>query len=185
MCVIFSNRCLIVNIRLLVSFSQQCYWINFHRSLSDSKYPQVSRSIQANLNNTIVWMKSIPLISSWSNPHSKPSGIVPNAPNTYSYSCPTVFLVLQQGLINYQYFRTIFYSHPAVDWNRRIHSMTITFLCFFFSSYSLTVGLVFLPGLEDLFVSQTSENLMDYIFLVGFTFAHVPFVSIHKMHSFA
>ena len=38
----------------------------FHRSLSDSKSPQVSRillSILANLNNTIVWMISRPLIS--------------------------------------------------------------------------------------------------------------------------
>ena len=49
------------------SFQRQCYLIVFHWSLSDSKSPQVSRtllSIRADLNDAVVWMVSIlPLIS--------------------------------------------------------------------------------------------------------------------------
>ena len=58
----------------------------FHWHLSDSKSPQVSRnllSIQAVLNNVVVWMVSIrPLISNFSSPFSYPLLAVPKAPIT-------------------------------------------------------------------------------------------------------
>ena len=56
----------------------------FHWSLSDSKSPQVSRtllSILADLNNVVVWMVSTrPLISKPSSPFNNPSVTVPKAP---------------------------------------------------------------------------------------------------------
>ena len=56
-------------------FLHQHYHMVFHWSLSDSKYPQVSRtplSILANLNNAVVRMVSIhPLIFNFSSPLSK------------------------------------------------------------------------------------------------------------------
>ena len=58
----------------------------FHCSLSDSKSPQVSRtllSILAVLNNAVVWMVSTrPPTSKSSSPFSNPSVTVPNAPIT-------------------------------------------------------------------------------------------------------
>ena len=52
----------------------------FHWCLNDNKSPQVSRtllSILTDLNNGVVWMVSIrPPISNFSNPLSKPLGII-------------------------------------------------------------------------------------------------------------
>ena len=58
----------------------------FHLSLSDSKSPQVSRtllSILAVLNNAVVWVVSTrPSTSKSSSPFSNPLVTVPNAPIT-------------------------------------------------------------------------------------------------------
>ena len=58
----------------------------FHWSLSDSKSPQVSRtllSILAVLNNVVVWMVSTrPPTSKSSSPFSNPLVTIPNAPIT-------------------------------------------------------------------------------------------------------
>ena len=68
------------------SFSHQLQLMVFPWSLSDSKYPQVSRtllSIQAVLNNVIVWMVSTrPPTSKSSSPFSNPFVTVPKAPIT-------------------------------------------------------------------------------------------------------
>ena len=63
----------------------------FHWSLSNSKSPQVSRtllSILAVLNNAVIWMVSTRLpTSTSSSPFSNPFVTVPNAPITYWYNC--------------------------------------------------------------------------------------------------
>ena len=55
----------------------------FHWSLSDSKSPQVSRTLLSILNNAVVWMVSTrPPSSKPSSPFSNPLVTVPNAPIT-------------------------------------------------------------------------------------------------------
>ena len=67
----------------------------FHGSLSDSKSPQVSRtllSILAVLNNVVVWMVSTrPTTSKSSNPFSNPLVTAPNAPITISIIVTCMF----------------------------------------------------------------------------------------------
>ena len=66
------------------SFLHQPLAIVSHTSLSDSKSPQISRtllSILADLNNAVVWMVSTrPLISKFSSPCSNPLVTVRRAP---------------------------------------------------------------------------------------------------------
>ena len=83
----------------------------FHWSLSDSKSPQVSRtllSILAVLNNAVVWMVSTrPPTSKSSSPFSNPLVIVPNAPITIGIivtACSTVFSIPLQGRGTYPSF---------------------------------------------------------------------------------
>ena len=67
----------------------------FHWSLSDSKSPQVSRtllSILAVLNNAVVWMVSTrPLISKSSSHFINPLGTVPKAPITIGITVTCMF----------------------------------------------------------------------------------------------
>ena len=78
---IYMCVCVCVCYLLLQSFSDQCELVVFHWSLSDSKSPQVSRtllSILADLNNSLVWMVSTrPLISKSPSPFINPSITVP------------------------------------------------------------------------------------------------------------
>ena len=66
-----------------------------HRSLSDNKSPQVSRtllSILADLNNAVTWMVSVrPLISKFPSPFTNSLGIVPSAPITINITITFMF----------------------------------------------------------------------------------------------
>ena len=77
----------------------------FHWGLSDSKSPQVSRSllsILADFNNAVVWIVSThPLISKSSTPCTKPLVTVPSAPITVGITVTLMFhrfFFLLQGL---------------------------------------------------------------------------------------
>ena len=79
--------------------------MNFHWSLSDSKSPQVSRTllgILAVLNNAVVWMVSTrPLTSKSSSPFSNHLVTVPNAPITIG-----IIVTCMSLLFNFRiYFR--------------------------------------------------------------------------------
>ena len=66
----------------------------FHRSLSDSKSPQVSRtlSILAGINNAVVWVVSTrPLISKSSSSCTNPFETIPRAPFTIGIAVTFVF----------------------------------------------------------------------------------------------
>ena len=69
----------------------------FHRNLSDSKSPQVSRtvpSILADLNNAVIWMVSTrPVIFKFSSPCTNPLVIVPRAPITNSITVTFMFRI--------------------------------------------------------------------------------------------
>ena len=71
-----------------------------HWSLSDSKTPQVSRtllSIMADLNNAVTLMVSIHLpISNSTSLLSKPLGTIPTAPLTIGITVTLMFLLLSQ-----------------------------------------------------------------------------------------
>ena len=77
------------------SFSHRLWLMVFHWSLSDSKSPQVSRtllSILADLKKAVVWMVSTPpLISKSSSPCIYPLVSVPNAPITIGITVTFMF----------------------------------------------------------------------------------------------
>ena len=85
----------------------------FHWSLSDSKSPQVSRtllSILAVLNNAVVWMVSTrPPTSKSSGPFSISFVIVPNAPSTIGIIVTCMFHSFFNYLARSRYLS--FFSH--------------------------------------------------------------------------
>ena len=97
--------------------------MGFHWSLSDSKSPQVSRtlpSILAVRNNVVVWMVSpCPSTSKSSSPFSNPLVTVPNAPITV-------------GIIVICMFHSFFYPLAR--------SMYLSFFSHSFSFYSVVSG---------------------------------------------
>ena len=76
------------------SFPHQ-HWQISHRSLSDNRFPQVSKtilSILADLNNAVAWMVSIwPLISKSSSPFTNCLRIVPSVPITIDITVTFMF----------------------------------------------------------------------------------------------
>ena len=91
---------------LLLLFSHQHWLVVFYWSLSDSKSPQVFRtlSILADLNNA-VWMVLIfPLISNFSSLSSKPFGTVPSAPITIGITVTLIFPQSQYLSIFFVFF---------------------------------------------------------------------------------
>ena len=75
---------IIIDIIYTLSFSQQCELMGFHRSLSENRSPQVSRtflSILVNLNYAVVWIVSTrPVTSKSSSPSINSLMTVPRAP---------------------------------------------------------------------------------------------------------
>ena len=99
-----------------------------HWSLSDSKCPQVSRtllSILADLNKAVVWIVSTrPLIFKSSSHCTNHLVTVPRAPITIGIivtSCSTAFSVPLQGRGTYPSFH-IFQFHSAVRRDRKVHN---------------------------------------------------------------
>ena len=80
----------------------------FHWSLSDSKSPQVSRtllSIQVVLNNVVVWMVSTrPLISKSSSPFDNTIMTIPKAPITNGIIVTFMFHSFFNSLARSRYF---------------------------------------------------------------------------------
>ena len=81
----------------------------FHRGLSDSKFPQVSRTrlrILAVLSNAVVWIVSTsPPISKSSRPFNNPLVIVPNAPLTIG----TIVTFMFHSFYYYYYYYYYYY----------------------------------------------------------------------------
>ena len=110
----------------------------FHWSLSDSKSPQVSRtllSILAVLNNVVVWMVStLPPISKSSSPYSNPLVTVPKALITIGI----IVTCLLHSFFNYRarsrYLSFFSHSFSFILWSARTAKLTILQVLFFFTS---------------------------------------------------
>ena len=87
-----------------------------HWSLSDSKCPQISRtllSILAVLSNAVVWIVSTcPPISKSSRPFNNPLVIVPNAPITIGTIVTFMFNIFYNSL-SFHFPSELFYGPPG------------------------------------------------------------------------
>ena len=105
----------------------------FRSGLSDSKYPQVSRtllSILVVLNNAVVWMVSTRLPTSISSsPFINPLATVPKAPITIGIIVTRMF---------HSFFNYYYYNYRAFD---------ISVIRWFFTGVWVTASLFKSPGL--------------------------------------
>ena len=129
----------------------------FHWSLSDSKSPQVSRtllSILAVLNNAVVWMVSTrPPTSKSSSPFSNPLVTVPNAPITIGIIVTCMFHGFFNSLAWSRYlsfFSHFFQFYSVVSRDSKVDYFASSL--FLFCCCWLLLSLVFWPGLSDPFV---------------------------------
>ena len=106
----------------------------FHWSLSDSKSPQVSRtvlSIQAVL-NVVVWMVSTRSpISKSSSPFSNPLVTVPNAPITIGIIVTFMFHSFFNSLARSRYLSFFSHSFSFILWSAGTAKSTILLVLFF------------------------------------------------------
>ena len=104
----------IIIILLLGGFSYQLTLIVFYWSFSDSKSPQISRTlpgILVDLNNAVVWMDSIRLLfSKSSSPFINPSVTVPRPPITIGITVTFTFQSIFNSLTRSRYLS--FFSFP-------------------------------------------------------------------------
>ncbi len=122
------------------SFSHQRQPIVFHRSLSDSKSPHVSRtplSILAVLNNAVVWMVSTrPPTSKSSSLFNNPLDTAPNAPITICIIVTGMFQSFFNSLARSRYLSFFSHSFGFILWSAgRAKSTILQILPFFFFHY--------------------------------------------------
>ena len=107
----------------------------FHWNLSDSKSPQVSRtllSILAVLNNVVVWMVSArPPTSKSSSPFSNPLVTVPNAPITIGIIVTCMFHSFFNSLARSRYLSLFSHSFSFILWSAETAESTILQVLFF------------------------------------------------------
>ena len=108
----------------------------FHWSLSNSKSPQVSRtllSILAVLNNAVVWMVSTRLpTSKSSSPFSNPLVTVPKAPITIGIIVTCMFHSFFNSLARSRYLFFFSHSFSFILWSAGTAKSTILQVHFFF-----------------------------------------------------
>ena len=139
----------------------------FHWILSDSKSPQVSRtllSILAVRNNVVVWMVSTrPPTSKSSNPFSNPLFTVPNAPITIGIIVTCMFHSFSNSLARLRHLSFFSHSFSFILWSAGTAKSTILQVLFF---CWLLLGLVFWPWLGDLSVRQSPIGVYVFHFLL-------------------
>ena len=138
----------------------------FQWSLSDSKSPQVSRtllSILAVLNNAVVWMVSTCLpTSKSSSPFSNPLVTVPNAPITIGMIFTCMFHSFFSSLARSRYLSFFSLSFCFILWSAGTAKSTILQVLIF---CWLLLSLVSWPGLGDPFVYQSPIGVYASHFL--------------------
>ena len=138
----------------------------FHRSLSDSKAPQVSRtllSILTFLNNVVVLMVSTrPLTSNSSWPFSNPLITVPNAPITIGIIVTCMFHNFFNSLARSRYLSFFSHSFSFILWSAGTAKSTISHSLLLVDYF---LSLVFWPRLGDPCVRQSPIGVYVYYFL--------------------
>ena len=126
----------------------------FHWSLSDSKSPQVSRtllSILSVFNNAVVWMVSTrPPTFNSSLPFNNPLVIVPKAPITIGTIVTFMFHSFFNSLTRSRYLSFFSHSFSFILWSARIDNFANSLFCGW-----LLYGLVYWPRLGDLSAYQS------------------------------
>ena len=127
----FSANFAIIIIIIIIIYSSRVFHISvsFHWSLSDSKSPQVSKtllSILADLNNTVVWMVSTrPLISNSSSFFNIPLVTIPRELIRISINVTFMFHIFLQFSSKVQVLILLsatFQFYSVVSWDRKGHN---------------------------------------------------------------
>ena len=140
----------------------------FHWSLSDSKSPQVFRTLLSNLavlNNAVVWMVSTRSpTSNSSSPFSNPLVTVPNAPITIGIIATCMFHSFFNSLARSKYLS--FFSHffSFILWSAGTAKSTILQVLFCCCCW-LLLSLVFWPRLSNPCVCQSPIGVYAWHFL--------------------
>ena len=112
--------------------------MDFHWSLSDSKWPQISRtllSILADLYNSVVWMVSVcPLIFKSSSPFINPFRIVPSASTTIGI---TVTFMFSSSFSSLSYLPLFLLSFNFSLWSAGTAKSNIRHVFYFWLSLGL------------------------------------------------
>ena len=139
----------------------------FHWSLSDSKSPQVSRTllnILAVLNNAVVWMVSTRLLTSKSSsPFSNPLVTVPNSPITIGIIVTCMFHSFFNSLARSKYLSFFSHSFSFILWSAGTTKSTILQVFFLriyptsiswwsFTEFWITESLLRSPGHFSVFL---------------------------------
>ena len=129
----------------------------FHWSLSDSKSPQVSRtllSILAVLSNAVVWIvSSRPPTSKSSRPFNNPLVIVPKAPITIGTIVTFMFHSFFNSLARSRYLSLFSHSFSFILWLAGTTKSTIFQVLFIF--LLIIINMVSWPRLGDPCVCQS------------------------------
>ena len=140
----------------------------FHWSLSDSKSPQVSRtllSILAVLNNAVVWMVSTrPPTSKSSSPFSYPLVTVPNAPITIGIIVTCMFHSFFNSLARSRYLSFFSHSFSFILWSAGTAKSTILQVLF-----CCLLSLVFWPRLDSTLKKSTTAFVLLSVYQPKYT----------------
>ena len=151
---------IIIIISFLVSSSEQLQLMVSLKNLSDSKSPQVSRticSILANFHNAVVWMVLILLlISNSSNPFFKPLGTIPSIPTTTSNTVTLMFHSFFSSLARSKYLFLFSLSLIFILWSVGTAKSTRLQVLFFLLINTRCV--IFRLELGDLCVCQNPRE---------------------------
>ena len=141
----------------------------FYWSLSDSKSPQVSRSllsILAFLNNAVVWMVSTrPPTSKCSSPFSNPLVTVLNAPITIGIIVTCMFHRFFNSLARSRYLSLFSHSFSFILWSAGTAKSTILqVLSYYYSSrvFHISVSWWFFMEFEWQQVSSSLQDSSQY-----------------------
>ena len=136
---LFNLQLLLLSLFTPLEFFTSVLADGFYWSLSDSKSPQVSRtllSILTVLHNTVITIVSTsPLTSKSSRPFNNPFVIVPKAPITIGTIVTFMFHSFFNSLARSKYLSFFSHSFSFIQWSARTAKCTILQILFFLVDY--------------------------------------------------